>query len=179
MDPYLTSPRILRLLVAVGVTVGMAGCAVTPPSNPTIVALPAKGKSLNEFQQDDYGCRNYASQVVNPAANSQQAQSAGLAAPALGTAGGAAAGALVGAGAGNAGSGAAVGAGSGLLLGSAMGATQHKRTEASLQQQYNNAYAQCITAKGNTIGIPRLVPVMVRASAVIYVPPPYYYYVPY
>jgi hypothetical protein len=141
MDPYLTSPRILRWFVAVGVAVSAAGCAVVQPSNPTIMALPAKGKSLNEFQQDDYGCRAYASQVVNPAANSHQAQSAGSAAPATGT-------------------------------------TQHKQTEASLQQQYNNAYAQCITAKGDTIGMPRPVPAMVRVPAVIYAPPPYYY-VPY
>ena len=141
MDHSLTSPRIVRWFVAAGIAVGAAGCAVVPPSNPTIMALPAKGKSLNEFQQDDYGCRAYASKAINPAANSQQAQGAGSAVPATGT-------------------------------------TPHKETEASLQQQYNNAYAQCMTAKGNTIGVPRPVPAMVRVPAVIYAPPPYYY-VPY
>ncbi|MBB5468765.1 hypothetical protein OKW30_002392 [Paraburkholderia sp. Clong3] len=102
----------------------------------------------------------------------------------VGTAGGAAAGALIGAGAGNAGAGAAIGAGAGLLLGSMMGSAQHNQTEASLQQQYDNAYAQCIAAKGYTIETPRpaaiVVPVRpVPPRAVIYGAPPPYYYAPY
>lgn len=152
----------------------LTGCAAVPPGSPTITALPAQGKSLVEFQQDDYGCRTYASQVIDGSASLAKAGKAGVAAPAIGTAGGAAAGALIGAGAGNAGVGAAIGAGAGLLLGGMAGIQQHQRSEASLQQQYNNAYAQCITAKGDTIEQPRP-----SGTAVIYIPAYPYYYGPY
>ncbi|CAB3795801.1 hypothetical protein LMG27177_03967 [Paraburkholderia fynbosensis] len=184
MNQNLTSTRTAPLLVCLAVGLGMAGCAVMPPSAPTVMAVPANGKTLNQFQQDDYSCRNYATQAVNPAAASHQAATSGLATTAVGTAGGAAAGALIGAGAGNAGAGAAIGAGAGLLLGSMMGSAQHNQTEASLQQQYDNAYAQCITARGDTIETPRpaavVVPVRpVRPRVLIYGAPPPYYYAPY
>ncbi|MFP6556750.1 glycine zipper domain-containing protein [Paraburkholderia sp. B3] len=110
-------------------------------------------------------------------ASSHSTAQSGAAAPVLGTAGGAAAGALIGAGAGNAGAGAAIGAGVGLLLGSAAGANQRGQTEAALQRQYDNAYAQCITAKGDTIVMPPA-PVVV-APPVVYTRPVYYYYAPY
>lgn len=158
----------------------LAGCAVVPPSYPTVMALPAKGKPIAAFQQDDYACRTYAAQIVNPVATSPAVANSGLAAPALGAAGGAAAGALIGASAGNAGAGAAIGAGAGLLLGSAAGRNQRWGSEAALQRQYDNAYAQCITAKGNTIAAPeapRAVAVA-PAPAVVYAPAQYYY-VPY
>lgn len=162
-------------VIAVAVVFGLAGCAVIPPSYPTVMALPAKGKSISEFQQEDYSCRAYASQVVNPMANAHQVATSGVAGPAIGAAGGAVAGALIGAGAGNAGVGAAIGAGAGLLLGSAQGLGIHNGTEASLQRQYDNSYAQCITAKGNTIELPAPAPVVTVAPPVIYAPPVYYY----
>ncbi|MFD1554877.1 glycine zipper family protein [Paraburkholderia silviterrae] len=155
----------------------LAGCAVVPPSYPTVMALPAQGKTIAAFQQDDYACRTYAAQIVNPVAASPAVANSALAAPALGAAGGAAAGALIGAGAGNAGAGAAIGAGAGLLLGSAAGRNQYAGSEAALQRQYDNAYAQCITAKGNTIAapqVPRAV-VVAPAPAVVYAPAQYYY----
>lgn len=165
-----------RLSVLACALLALAGCAVVPPSYPTVSALPAKGKTLNEFQQDDFSCRTYASQLVNPLASGRSPAQSGAVAPVLGTAGGAAAGALIGAGAGDAGAGAAIGAGAGLLLGAAVGANQHGQTEAALQRQYDNAYAQCITAKGDTIVAP---PAPVVAAPVVYARPVYYYYAPY
>lgn len=155
----------------------LAGCAVVPPSAPTVMALPAQGKTIAAFQQDDYACRTYASQIVNPVAASPGVANAGLAAPVLGTAGGAAAGALIGAGAGNAGAGAAIGAGVGLLFGSAAGSNQYAGSEAALQRQYDTAYTQCIIAKGNTIAAPAAPRVVVVAPTpgVVYAPAPYYY----
>jgi hypothetical protein len=170
MDPV----KLERLLVVTLITTALAGCAIAPPSLPTVMALPARGKSINEFQQDDYSCRTYASGIVNPIASSHQGAGSALAAPAVG----AAAGALIGAGTGSAGAGAVIGAGTGLLFGSAIGSGQQHQTEASLQQQFDNAYAQCITAKGNTIETLRPATVMVPAPAVIYAPQPYCY-VPY
>ncbi|WP_260854218.1 glycine zipper family protein [Paraburkholderia sp. BCC1886] len=175
--------RTQRILAATALTsvtaftAVLAGCALTPPSAPTLMALPAKGKSLNEFQQDDYGCRTYASGIVDPMVQSKPGANGAAAAPVLGTLGGAAAGALIGAGAGNAAMGAEIGAGAGLLLGSAAGLNRQNQTEGSLQQQFDNAYAQCMTAHGDTIAPPPM-PVMMQAPAVIYAPAPYYY-VPY
>jgi len=37
-----------------------AGCAVTPPTAPSVVALPPQGKDLTQFQHEDESCRQYA-----------------------------------------------------------------------------------------------------------------------
>jgi len=173
----LNIPEVNRFSIMAGVLCTLAGCAVVPPSYPTVEALPAKGKTISQFQQDDYSCRTYAAQIVNPLLENHSTTQSSTAAPVLGTAGGAAAGALIGAGAGNAGAGAAIGAGVGLLMGSSIGARQQELTESALQRQYDNAYAQCITAKGNTIVAPA--PPVAVTPAVVYANPVYYYYSPY
>jgi hypothetical protein len=129
----------------------VAGCAAPTPTGPTITAVPPAGKSLTLFQNDDYSCRNYAQQTVAYPAATQRTAGNGVATAAVGTGLGAAAGALFGAVAGNAGAGAAVGAGVGLLGGSAVAAGQTNHAAQSLQQIYNNAYAQCMTSRGNGI----------------------------
>src|SRR5271166_6166860 len=103
----------------------LGGCAVTPPSGPSIMVLPGPGKTFNAFQVDDYDCRAAAEQSIGYAAGatSQAAQQNGAASAVAGTLMGAAAGAAIGAAAGNAGEGAAIGAGSGLILGTASGAS--------------------------------------------------------
>ncbi|WP_042269912.1 glycine zipper domain-containing protein [Paraburkholderia heleia] len=172
--------KMLRFTFPVIGAVALASCAVVPPSYPTVMALPASGKSIQAFQADDVACRAYAAQVVDPVVAAHPAADSGIGAPALGAAGGAAAGALIGAGAGNAGAGAAIGAGAGLLLGSAAGLRQHRNSEAALQRQYDNAYSQCMITKGDSIDAPPVPrpPVVMTAPAVIYAPAPYYY-VPY
>jgi hypothetical protein len=129
----------------------LAGCAAPTPTGPTITAVPPAGKNLTLFQNEDYTCRNYAQQAVAYPAATQNSQGNGIATAAIGTGIGAAAGALLGAAAGNAGMGAAIGAGAGLLGGSAVGAGQTQHKAQGLQQIYNNAYAQCMTSKGNGI----------------------------
>ncbi|CAM2193531.1 conserved protein of unknown function [Paraburkholderia kururiensis] len=173
-----------------GVAVALVGCTVMPPSGPSVVALPPKGKSLTEFQQEDYACRDYAFRSTDSAGAAQGATANSVNSAALGTVGGAAAGALLGAAAGNAGAGAAIGAGSGLLLGSAVGANGAQYASGGLQARYDAAYAQCMTSKGNTISPPAYAtpmygqPVygqpMYAAPPVIYraPPPPVYYYAP-
>lgn len=163
----------------------LGGCAVVPPSGPSIVALPRTGEPLNQFQQDDYACRDYAYHASDAAGASQSATNNGVNSAAIGTLGGAAVGALIGAAAGNAGAGAAIGAGSGLLLGGANGANGAQYSAASLQGQYDAAYAQCMTSKGNTIAQPQRTyapqpvyvqpqPVYVQPPPVMYAPYPYY-----
>ncbi|MBW4022495.1 MAG: glycine zipper family protein [Proteobacteria bacterium] len=141
----------LRILVPGAALLLLAGCAAPTPTGPTITSVPPAGKSLTLFQNDDYTCRNYAQQTVAYPAATQNAQGNGVATAAIGTGLGAAAGALLGAAGGNAGMGAAIGAGAGLLGGSAVGASQTQRKGESLQQIYNNAYAQCMTSRGNGI----------------------------
>ena len=129
----------------------LAGCQAPTPTGPTLTAVPPAGKNLTLFQNDDYACRNYAQQTVAYPAATQNTAGNGVATAAIGTGIGAAAGALFGAVAGNAGAGAAIGAGAGLLGGSAVAGGQTRRAGESLQQIYNNAYAQCMTSRGNGI----------------------------
>jgi hypothetical protein len=178
-----TRQRLIRIALPGSVlALALAGCAVVPPSGPSVVALPKSGESLNQFQQDDYACRDYAFRSTNVAGASQGATQNAANSTILGTLGGAAAGALIGAAAGNAGAGAAIGAGSGLLLGGAAGANGAQYSAAGLQASYDAAYAQCMVSKGNTISQPRSPgyygppPGYYQSAPVYYAPYPYYYY---
>lgn len=170
--------RTTRLALPVGlIAVALTGCAVIPPTGPSVVALPPSGKPLSVFQHEDYACRDYAFRSDNRPAPAHSEIPEGLGSSAIGTVGGAAAGALLGAAAGDAGVGAAIGAGAGLLFGSAMGANNAQATSSSLQAQYNAAYAQCMASKGNRISQPAVystVPVY-AAPPVAYVPGPVVY----
>jgi hypothetical protein len=164
------------------IALSLTGCAIIPPSGPTVVALPPKGESLNTFQQEDYACREYAFRSDNASQSSAAAANDGLRTGAIGTAGGAAAGARLGAAAGDAG----IGAGAGLLFGGAVGANGAQATSASLQARYDAAYSQCMAAKGNQITHPASYatapayatqPVFAPAPAVVYgYPQPFGYW---
>lgn len=132
----------------------LAGCAVQPPTAPTVMALPAPGKSLAAFQQDDYTCRVYAQRhTAYQAANAQSSNPTANGAV-LGTLGGAALGAALGAVAGNAGAGAAIGGATGLVGGASIGSSRAAGAQYSLQQQYNIAYTQCMYAHGDSVRSP-------------------------
>jgi len=126
----------------------LSACA-QPPMGPTVPVMPAPGKPLAAFQNDDALCRGVASNAVQGQAEAANQNAAGAAA--LGTLGGAALGAAIGAAAGNAGAGAAIGAGSGLALGGAYGANGNANAQANIQAQYNNAYASCMYSRGNQV----------------------------
>jgi hypothetical protein len=160
-------PSLLGLLA-------LGACAVPPPSAPTVLATPPEGKDLARFQHEDFTCRQHASGQIGYGNPSQAATNAAVGSAAVGTAVGAAAGALLGAAAGNAGAGAAVGAGAGLLTGSAVGGNQAAATGYGLQHQYDMAYAQCMTASGNTLQSQ----MVAGAPAYAYPAYPYGYYAP-
>jgi hypothetical protein len=145
--------RSAKLSAAIFGMLALGGCAVTPPTGPAIVALPAQGKNLAQFQQEDIACRGYAAQQIGIAPAQAAAESATTSAVA-GTVVGAAAGALIGAAAGNPAAGAAIGGGTGLLVGSAAGVNAATASAAGLQRSYDITYAQCMTAGGNTISTP-------------------------
>ena len=112
----------------------LAGCAVRPPTGPTVLAVPPEDKALSQFQQEEANCRNYAfNQIgITPA----QAGNQSLAGSAVG---------------GSAGTGAAVGAGTGLLAGSAVGASNAQTSSYGLQARYDMAYTQCLASTGNKV----------------------------
>ena len=85
---------------------------------------------------------------------------------AIGTLLGAGLGALIGSTSGQAGAGAAIGAASGLLAGTALATDPAYAAASAVQRRYDNAYLQCMYAKGNQI------PGMVRPSTRRTYPPP-------
>jgi len=150
----------------------LTGCVVAPPSGPNVMVLPAQGKNLAEFQQDEVTCRQYAAQMTGIAPQEAATQS-GVGSAAVGTVLGAAAGAAIGAAAGNPGAGAAIGAGSGLLLGGASGVNASAASGAQAQYRYDTSYVQCMAARGNQVPMPAQQPVAAAPPAG-YAPQPAY-----
>lgn len=146
----------------------LAACASTP-MGPTVLALPAQGKSFDQFQMDQMTCKSYADQQVQGQAD--RANSTGLLEGVGGTILGAGLGAAIGGG-----HGAAIGAAGGALAGTAVGASTSGHEQKSIQQQYNDAYTQCMVAKGNRVEARRAPP----PRTVVYTqpaPPPTVVYV--
>lgn len=118
-------------------------CA-TEPLGPTVAVMPAPGKPFDVFQGDQAVCKQYASSQVQGGA--QQANNRQVGTAVIGTLLGAGLGAAVGGG-----RGAAIGAGAGAVGGTAVGAGPSGRAQYSLQQQYNLAYSQCMSSRGNQL----------------------------
>ena len=144
-----------RGFVSAGIVAMLAGCAATP-MGPTIQVMPGPNKSFDTFQTDQLVCKNYAEQQVQGQADVANQRAVGGAV--LGTVLGAGLGAAVGGAYGNAGAGAAIGAASGAGAGTLYGANASTQAQWSIQQQYDNAYAQCMYSKGNQV--PGFVPRM-------------------
>ncbi len=138
----------LTVMLLVGSTL-LVGCAVAPPSGPSVMALPGSGKNFDQFRYDDADCRNFAmAQIGGPAAHqatNETAANNAVAGALLGAVAGAAIGGHEGAGA---------GAGLGLLVGSANGAEQSRHSGYGSQKRYDNAYVQCMYAKGQRVPVP-------------------------
>lgn len=123
----------------------LGGCA-TMPTGPSVMVYPGTGKTFDQFRYDDIKCRNFALEHVGGASPSQSATQSGVASAVTGTAVGAAAGAIIGGE-----RGAAVGAGTGLLVGTLAGSETAQTSAYYSQQQYNNAYIQCMYANGHLV----------------------------
>jgi hypothetical protein len=175
---------------AVLLPAALGACAYPAPVGPSIAAMPGTGKTFEQFQADDGACRQFASYQTGGMTPSQAATNAGIGSAAVGTVLGAGAGALIGAAAGNPGAGAAIGAASGLLLGSSAGVGNAQASGAATQAGYDNAYMQCMYAKGEKVPSPvyaRPAPAPApyayapAPAPYAYAPAPYYpyYYRPY
>lgn len=124
----------------------LAACT-SIPQGPNVMVLPGNGKTLEQFQSDDVFCRQYASMQSGTNANDVAVDN-GVKSAAVGTALGAASGALIGGG-----EGAAVGAGVGLLVGGLAGTGSGSATGYQSQVRYDNAYQQCMFARGHSIPV--------------------------
>lgn len=120
----------------------LSGCAETP-TGPTVAVMPAPGKPMDLFEQEDAYCRQYSHSMIADAQDPNNKIATGAAA---GTVLGAAAGAVLGGR-----SGAGAGAATGLLFGTAAGAGAADQSSMNLQRRYNIAYEQCMYSKGNQI----------------------------
>ena len=125
----------------------VAGCA-SVPAGPTMMAPPGTGKSFEQFRADDAECRGFAQYQVGGGGADQAAVDAGVRSAAVGTVVGAVAGAAIGGR-----DGAGVGAGTGLLLGSMAGAGAAQGSAYATQRNYDNAYLQCMYAKGQRVPV--------------------------
>ena len=140
-----------------GMLMLLSACAQTP-MGPTVPVMPAPGKSLEAFQMDQGQCKLFADQAV--AGQAQNANLRGLGTAALTTALGAGLGGAIGGG-----RGAGIGAAGGALGGAGFGGMTSSREQLSIQEQYNNAFAQCMYTRGNQV--PGMGPVMAQPP-----PPP-------
>jgi len=163
---------MLRPSAAVAFLCALAvgACTVPPPTGPSVMALPAKGKSFEEFQHDDAVCKEFAAQQIGYGSPAETANTSAINSALVGTAVGAAAGAAIGAAAGNPALGAAAGAGGGLLFGSAAGLGASQASGAAMQQRYDVGYVQCMSAKGESVPVNQ-----VTARSYPYYYHPYYY----
>lgn len=126
----------------------MLGACTTVPTGPGILALPGTGRSFDEFRNADYDCRQFAIGQVGGSTANQAAVESGMKSAALGAAVGALAGAAM-----NGQQGAGVGAGLGLLIGGATGVEAGQASAYGAQQRYDNAYIQCMYAKGHRVPV--------------------------
>ena len=158
------TPIIAAALAAIG-AVALGGCA-TPPSYPTVAALPGKYKPQDQYRADDVECRNYASAAIGAVGGYYPPRDRQVESAVAGTVFGAATGALIGAATHDAGPGAAIGAGLGLLFGSLAASPPPGYVDLYEQQRYDAAYLQCMYARGNQVPVRRVYRVGPPAPAV-------------
>lgn len=148
----------------------LLGACTVIPTGPNVMVLPGTGQTVERFRADDAFCRNDAFTLIGGKTAGQAAQQSAVTSAAVGTAVGALAGAAIGGDA----RGAAVGAGAGVLMGSAVGADAARVSGVGTQRQYDNAYIQCMYAKGHRVPVPANMayPRAVRATDAGIPPPP-------
>jgi len=148
------------------VAVLLLGSCASMPEGPSQMALPGTGKSFEQFQMDDAACRQYANVQIggtpNQAGNDSFARSA-----AVGTAVGAAVGVAAGGG-----RGAGIGAATGMAAGSVIGSGESHMSAYEAQHRYDNAYIQCMYARGHRVPVSARFTTEQRSQSPAYYPPP-------
>jgi uncharacterized protein YcfJ len=159
----LTSAGMAAVLV-------LSGCASTP-THPMVQVVPPANKPFEVFRADQVACEDYAHSQIAGEADSANSKAVGAALL------GAALGAGIGAAAGG-GHGAGVGAAVGGTAGTAIGASGSGHEQHSIQVQYDNAYAACMSSRGNIVPtvvhrpVTVIQPVYAAPPPVVYAAPP-------
>jgi hypothetical protein len=146
--------------------VAFSGCA-TIPTGPSVMVWPGPGKPFEVFESEDATCRQWASRQVGAQA-SETANKTLASGAVVGTVLGAGLGAAIGAATGQFGAGLGIGAASGAIGGAAAASGPAYGAGWEVQRRYDNAYMQCMYAKGNQV--PGVGPY--RRAAVPPPPPP-------
>jgi uncharacterized protein YcfJ len=142
-------PMNMRMGLACGALLALAGCATTPMA-PTIRVMPAPNQPFQAFQADDAACRQYAAGAVKGMADASNNKAVG------GAVVGSLVGAVVGAALGGPGPHhdnglVAAGAVAGGAIGASNGSNAAGTSQYGIQQAYDSAYAQCMYARGNQV----------------------------
>ena len=153
-------------------TILLTACA-SVPNGPSAMALPGTGKDFDQFRLDNTSCRQYALEQVGGTTANQASNDSFVRSAAVGTALGAAVGAAAGGG-----RGAGVGAATGLLVGSVIGADEANASSYGSQRRYDNAYIQCMYAKGHQVPVSGRILTLPKPAAnspppTSYPPPPH------
>lgn len=140
---------------------------ISLPNGPSTMALPGTNKTFDQFRYDDTSCRGFAHEQIGGTSANQAAGDSFVKSAVTGTVIGAAVGA---AGGGDAGAGAAAG----LFVGSIMGAGAANVSSYSAQHRYDNAYIQCMYAKGHRVPVTGHIEQQpaYRTPPARYIPPP-------
>ena len=133
-----------RLSLVTLATAAVLGACASTPMGPTVQVLPSPQKPFQVFQQDQDACKQYAQSQVAGQADAANQKAIGTAA--IGTA----LGGLLGAAAGGH-QGAGIGGAAGAIAGTGAASGGTNSANYSIQQQYNNAYVQCMYSKGNQV----------------------------
>ncbi len=123
------------------------GACVSMPNGPSVLVMPGTAMSFEQFRQDDAQCRQYAAEQTGLSAEGA-ADSAAVRSAAVGATIGAVAGAAIGGR-----HGAGTGAGTGLIVGSMAGASSGQVSAREAQRRYDNAFVQCMYAKGHRVPV--------------------------
>jgi hypothetical protein len=116
---------------------------------PTVQVMPGPGKTFAVFAADNEACKTFATNQVKGQADAANQRAVGAAV--LGTVIGAGVGAATGNVFGDAGGGAGAGAAAGLAGGVGVGAASSSNDQIGIQQQYDNAFSQCMYANGERV----------------------------
>jgi hypothetical protein len=141
-------PLLVAPLGATAIAVVLLSGCVSVPSGPGVMVLPGSGKSFDQFRADDVDCRQFAYYQAGGTTPDSAAANSAVSSAVVGTLIGAAAGAAFGGH-----NGAASGAGAGLITGSLIGASTAGASQYELQRRYDNAYQQCMYARGHKIPV--------------------------
>ena len=120
-------PPHARASVALGLVIALGGC-VAVPAAALLQALPGTDKTMSAFQSDQTVCKQFAQQSISGQVDNTNLQNAGTAA--LTT---------------------LLGTGLGAVGGGGLVAMTSAHDQGATQQQYDNAYAQCMSSKGNAV----------------------------